>query len=79
MRLACRNTAAGEKLIQEIKESGITMGHAKVCKFDNASFKSIKEFAQQIKRDYDKIHILINNGMFKKKQRSHLYDARNKI
>jgi len=70
-RLACRNTVAGEKLIQEIKKSGITMGHAKVYKFDNASFKSIKEFAEQIKRDYDKIHVLINNGMFKKRQCFH--------
>jgi NAD(P)-dependent dehydrogenase (short-subunit alcohol dehydrogenase family) len=75
MWLACRNTAAGEKLIQEIKESDITTGHAKVYKFDNASFKSIKNFVQEIKRDYDKIHVLINNGMCKKKQ-SHLYDAR---
>ncbi|XP_043668793.1 dehydrogenase/reductase SDR family member on chromosome X-like [Vespula pensylvanica] len=60
--IACRTPAAGEKLISEIRESGITSGKAKVYKLDNASLESVKEFANQIKLNYNKIHILINNA-----------------
>ncbi|XP_020287595.1 retinol dehydrogenase 12-like isoform X2 [Pseudomyrmex gracilis] len=60
--IACRTINAGEKLILEIRKSGITSGCAKVYKLDNASFKSVREFAEQINKDYSKIHILINNA-----------------
>lgn len=60
--LACRTISAGEKLVLEIRKSGVTNGKAKVYKLDNASLESVKQFAKQIKTDYDKIHILINNG-----------------
>ncbi|KAL2726654.1 dehydrogenase/reductase SDR family member on chromosome X-like [Vespula squamosa] len=59
---SCRTPAAGEKLISQIRESGITSGKAKVYKLDNASLESVKEFADQIKLNYNKIHILINNA-----------------
>ena len=60
--IACRSTIAGEKLIAEIRKSGIVSGRAKVYKLDNCSLESIREFAKKIKTDYDKIHILINNA-----------------
>ncbi|XP_043500223.1 dehydrogenase/reductase SDR family member on chromosome X-like isoform X2 [Polistes fuscatus] len=60
--IACRTPSAGEKLISKIRESGITTGKAKVYKLDNNSLASVKEFADQIKNNYNKIHILINNA-----------------
>lgn len=60
--IACRTTTAGEKLILEIRNSGITSGRAKVYKLDNCSFESVREFAKKIKADYDRIHLLINNA-----------------
>ncbi|XP_029674607.1 dehydrogenase/reductase SDR family member on chromosome X-like isoform X2 [Formica exsecta] len=60
--IACRTTTAGEKLILEIRKSGITSGRAKVYKLDNCSLESVREFVKKIKADYDKIHILINNA-----------------
>ncbi|XP_076175859.1 retinol dehydrogenase 11 [Ptiloglossa arizonensis] len=60
--IACRTPAAGDKTILQIRESGITTGQAKVYKLDNASLKSVREFATEIKKDYKQIHILINNA-----------------
>ncbi|XP_070150160.1 polyprenol dehydrogenase isoform X2 [Polyergus mexicanus] len=39
--IACRTTTAGEKLILEIRKSGITNGRAKVYKLDNCSLESL--------------------------------------
>ncbi|KAG5339921.1 DHRSX reductase, partial [Acromyrmex charruanus] len=60
--IACRVISAGENIIQQIRESGVISGRAKVYKLDNSSLESVKKFAKQIKADYDKIHILINNA-----------------
>ncbi|GAB1863445.1 Dehydrogenase/reductase SDR family member on chromosome X-like isoform X1 [Camponotus japonicus] len=60
--IACRTITAGEKVIHEVRKSGIASGRAKVYKLDNSSFASIREFAKKIKAEYDKIHILINNA-----------------
>ncbi|XP_076760480.1 retinol dehydrogenase 11 [Xylocopa sonorina] len=60
--IGCRTPSAGEKAIREIRESGVNIGQAKVYKLDNASLKSVKEFAAEIKRDYKQIHILVNNA-----------------
>ncbi|XP_011868072.1 PREDICTED: dehydrogenase/reductase SDR family member on chromosome X-like [Vollenhovia emeryi] len=60
--IACRTTSAGEKLILKIRESGVASGLAKVYKLDNSSLESVRKFAEQIKTDYDRIHILINNA-----------------
>ncbi|XP_011646895.1 dehydrogenase/reductase SDR family member on chromosome X-like isoform X1 [Pogonomyrmex barbatus] len=60
--VACRTPSAGEKIISEIRKSGITNGRAKIYKIDNSSFDSVRQFAEQIKRNYNKIHILINNA-----------------
>ncbi|XP_076645047.1 polyprenol dehydrogenase-like [Halictus rubicundus] len=60
--IACRTPSAGEKVIKQIRESGVKSGHAKVYKLDNASLESVKQFAAQIKRDFANIHVLINNA-----------------
>ncbi|CAG5104242.1 Similar to DHRSX: Dehydrogenase/reductase SDR family member on chromosome X (Homo sapiens) [Cotesia congregata] len=60
--IACRRKEAGEKTIDKIRASGITEGKAKVYVLDNSSLDSVKKFANDIKKDYDKIHVLINNG-----------------
>ncbi|KYN10492.1 Dehydrogenase/reductase SDR family member on chromosome X [Trachymyrmex cornetzi] len=60
--LACRVISLGENIIHQIRESGVTSGRAKVYKLDNSSLESVKKFAKQIKADYDKIHVLINNA-----------------
>ncbi|XP_076237175.1 retinol dehydrogenase 12 [Calliopsis andreniformis] len=60
--IACRRTVAGEKTIKQIRESGIKTGTTKVYKLDNASLKSVKQFAEEIKRDYKEIHVLVNNA-----------------
>lgn len=60
---ACRKPQAGQYVINKIRES-VKTGKAKVCKLDNASLESVRQFAAQIKKDYSKIDILINNGIF---------------
>lgn len=60
--IACRTPSAGEEVIQKIRESGVKSGHAKVYKLDNASLESVKQFASQLKKDYTKINVLINNA-----------------
>ncbi|CAD6207187.1 GSCOCG00010156001-RA-CDS [Cotesia congregata] len=60
--IACRRKEAGEKTIDKIRASGITEGKAKVYVLDNSSLDSVKKFANDIKKDYDKIHVLINNA-----------------
>ncbi|XP_029048293.1 dehydrogenase/reductase SDR family member on chromosome X-like [Osmia bicornis bicornis] len=60
--IACRTPSAGEKVILQIRESGVKSGQAKVYKLDNASLDSVKQFALEIKRDYKQIHVLVNNA-----------------
>ncbi|XP_078049545.1 retinol dehydrogenase 12 [Augochlora pura] len=60
--IACRTPSAGEEVIQQIRQSGIKSGNAKVYKINNDSLESVKEFAAQIKKDYTEIHVLINNA-----------------
>lgn len=59
---ACRNQAAGEKLVKEIRDSGVTTGSTKVLTLDNSSFDSTRNFVTEVKKDYDKVDVLINNG-----------------
>ncbi|XP_032683278.1 dehydrogenase/reductase SDR family member on chromosome X-like isoform X2 [Odontomachus brunneus] len=60
--IACRTIIAGEKTILQIRKSGVTNGQAKVYELDNSSLESVREFAERIKKEYDKVHILINNA-----------------
>ena len=63
--LACRNTSAGEKTVQKIRDSGVKTGKARVMELNNSSFESIRKFADEFKRNYNKLDILINNGDLK--------------
>ncbi|XP_014489388.1 PREDICTED: dehydrogenase/reductase SDR family member on chromosome X-like [Dinoponera quadriceps] len=60
--IACRTIVAGQKTVLQIRKSGVTNGRAKVYELDNSSLESVKEFAKRIKKEYDKVHILINNA-----------------
>ncbi|XP_043266434.1 retinol dehydrogenase 12 isoform X2 [Venturia canescens] len=60
--LACRNTAAGEKVVKNIRESGVMDGKAKVYELDNSSLESVRKFSEMMKNEYKKIDILINNA-----------------
>ncbi|KZC04431.1 PREDICTED: retinol dehydrogenase 12-like [Dufourea novaeangliae] len=60
--IACRTPSAGEKAILQIRESGVKSGQAKVYQLDNSSLESVKQFAAEIKKNYTKIHVLINNA-----------------
>lgn len=63
VNLGCRRIEAGEKAVENIRESGVIKGKAIIYKLDNSSLKSVREFADNVKQDYKKINILINNGM----------------
>lgn len=60
--IACRNPAAGNATISEIRRSGIERGNAKVYVLDNSSMESVKKFTNEIKKDFEKVHVLINNA-----------------
>ncbi|WP_237179252.1 SDR family oxidoreductase [Paenibacillus sp. MMS18-CY102] len=59
--LACRDTAKGEAVRKEIMASSGN-GRIDVVKVDLASFASIREFAAEVNRTYDKLDVLINNA-----------------
>eukprot|EP00057_Strongylocentrotus_purpuratus_P034261 XP_794540.3 PREDICTED: retinol dehydrogenase 12 [Strongylocentrotus purpuratus] len=59
--MACRNVEkAREALLDVIKESGSS--NVVVKKLDLASMKSIREFAEEIKREEKSLHVLLNNA-----------------
>ncbi|XP_057317837.1 retinol dehydrogenase 12-like isoform X2 [Microplitis mediator] len=60
--IACRKRESGEKAIDKIRASGVTDGKTKVYVLDNSSFESVKKFSSELKKDYTKIHVLINNA-----------------
>ncbi|XP_008547555.1 retinol dehydrogenase 12 isoform X2 [Microplitis demolitor] len=60
--IACRKREAGEEAIEKIRASGVTDGKAKVYVLDNSSFESVKKFSSEVKKDYAKVDVLINNA-----------------
>lgn len=60
--IGCRKIEAGENVVKKIREFGINKGEAKIYKLDNASLKSVREFVNNVKKEYQKINILINNA-----------------
>lgn len=56
---ACRDVAKAEAARQELRGEG---GRAEVRKLDLSSLQSVREFADGIKKDNIKVHILINNA-----------------
>lgn len=59
--MAVRNTSKGEVAAQEIRNE-LPGAVLKVMKLDLGSLSSIKSFAEQFVRQYDKLDILINNA-----------------
>lgn len=60
---ACRNVTAGDRAIETIRKSGITTGKPRVMELDNSKLDSVKKFVQQFRKLYDRLDILINNGI----------------
>ena len=63
--MACRNLEKAEKARDEIRESlkdVSNTGSLVVKKLDLASIKSIKSFAEDVVKEENKIHLLINNA-----------------
>ncbi|XP_076041325.1 retinol dehydrogenase 12-like isoform X2 [Oratosquilla oratoria] len=58
--LACRDIVKAGKAALEIRAA--TDGDVEVLKLDLASFVSIRNFAEKLKKKYPKVHILINNA-----------------
>jgi NAD(P)-dependent dehydrogenase (short-subunit alcohol dehydrogenase family) len=59
--LAVRNIPKGEKVAEEIRQE-FPKAEVKVMKLDLGSLKSVKSFADDFKKAYDKLDILINNA-----------------
>jgi hypothetical protein len=60
--IACRNVKASEKLVEELKK--VTMNNQiEFMELDLASIDSVKNFIKEVKKKYDKLDILFNNGI----------------
>ncbi len=55
-----RNRERGMELVAEIESEGI--GSARFYRADLASFDQVRDFAEAILRDYDRLDVLINNA-----------------
>ena len=55
-----RNRERGLEVVNEIEREGI--GSARFYAADLASFDQVREFAETILRDYDRLDVLINNA-----------------
>jgi len=62
--LASRNVTLTDKVIEDIRKV-TSNGKLVNMKLDLGSLQSIRSFAEEVKKNYDRIHILINNaGVF---------------
>lgn len=59
--MAVRNAEKGMRALEELKDETPDVT-AIIKMIDLADFASIREFANQIKLEYDKIDVLINNA-----------------
>ena len=55
-----RNRERGMEVVEAIESDGV--GSARFYRADLASFEQVREFAEAILRDYDRLDILINNA-----------------
>lgn len=55
-----RNEERGDALVAEIEAGGV--GSARFYRADLASFEEVRAFAQAIRRDYDRLDVLVNNA-----------------
>ncbi|MBL4862465.1 MAG: SDR family NAD(P)-dependent oxidoreductase, partial [Crocinitomicaceae bacterium] len=59
--LVCRNKSEGEKTIQTISEVSQTSGH-KLLNADLSDFDSIRRCANDFKKQFNRLDVLINNA-----------------
>jgi NAD(P)-dependent dehydrogenase (short-subunit alcohol dehydrogenase family) len=59
--IACRNIEKGKEALKEIQEQGNSQ-QVYLQKLDLASLKSVREFAENIKKNEPKLDVLINNA-----------------
>ena len=59
--MACRSLERGNKALADIKEE-VPDADAQVMELDLSSLKSIHNFAESFKKEYEKLDILINNA-----------------
>ncbi len=55
-----RNVERGEEVVREIEREG--EGSARFYRADLASFAQVRDFAEAILRDYDRLDVLVNNA-----------------
>ena len=60
--MACRNKEKTEKAINDIKHCVKKQQEIVFMRLDLADLESVKQFADQFKKRYDKCDILINNA-----------------
>ncbi|EFA02555.1 retinol dehydrogenase 12 [Tribolium castaneum] len=60
--IGCRNTQAGEQVLQKCRDSGVTTGDVTVYKLDISVLDSVKSFAKVVAEKHPKINYLINNA-----------------
>ncbi|XP_059483326.1 retinol dehydrogenase 12-like [Neocloeon triangulifer] len=60
--IGCRKVSAGEKVVEEIRKSGVETGTTKVFECDTSTLDSTRNFAQKVLNSCPKVHILINNA-----------------
>jgi NAD(P)-dependent dehydrogenase (short-subunit alcohol dehydrogenase family) len=59
--LACRNMEKATKALERIKKE-IPEANAKVMQLDLGSLKSVKRFAEEFKKSYSRLDVLLNNA-----------------
>jgi NAD(P)-dependent dehydrogenase (short-subunit alcohol dehydrogenase family) len=60
--ITSRDAARGEAAASEIRERSRPNGEVEVMSLDLASLASIREFASELARRHDRLHVLVNNA-----------------
>jgi len=61
VNMACRNVERGQHALEAIQHA-VPSAHLQLMTLDLASLKSIHDFAETFKRQYQRLDVLINNG-----------------
>ncbi|CAK9302221.1 unnamed protein product [Gordionus sp. m RMFG-2023] len=60
--MACHNIKNGEMAIEKLKEAKCSVQNLIIKQIELASFHSVRAFANDINKEYEKIDVLINNA-----------------
>ncbi|KAK9711467.1 short chain dehydrogenase [Popillia japonica] len=60
--VGCRDIEKGEHFANKMRMEGTTLGKLDFKTLDVSSMESVRNFAAAVKKDYPKIHVLINNA-----------------